>query len=35
MTKGKRTSDDPQSIALKTKDRAKQTPIKTAGVPEG
>ena len=35
MTKGKRISDDPQNIVLKTKDRATQTPIKTAGAPEG
>jgi hypothetical protein len=34
MTKGKKTSNDPQNIALKTKDLAPQTPFKTTAAPE-
>ena len=34
MTKGKKTSNDPQYIALKTKDLAPQTPFKTTAAPE-
>jgi hypothetical protein len=35
MTKGKKTSNDPQNIALKTKDLATQTPFKATAAPEG